>query len=216
MLWNSDLAYLYMPRTASKSLNSFFASTWRYPLFGTASPAHLQEIKRVAQGPAFIQQAKGHESLKQVLDILYRYGRTLDSFEKLIFVTRNPYSLVFSNYNFLRSMAKSNPQNKNAALASKSSFDEFCRTILHPDPSNWVKQNGKYPSNLHILNFERLEASVLDLQSQLMLPETQELPHLNKGEARFDPERNLTKSSEKIIYEKYAELFQIGQYERLN
>lgn len=214
MLWNAKLAYIYMPRTASKTLNVHFSRTWAPPIFGTASPGQLKEMERVAKKPAFITAGRGHRNLQHATDVLYRHGRTLESLDKIVFVIRNPYTLAFSNYNFLRAIAKSNPGNKNAHLAATSNFQEFCKQFPHPNPSNWVKIDGRYPRNLHIIHFEYLDQGVRDLEESAGIAHEYELQHFNKTDFGGDLRDHITEEAEAIIFDKYVELFQLGQYER--
>lgn len=213
MLWNGNLAYIFMPRTASRSLNAHFAATWRGPLFGTASPAQLREIKNNSKMPTFVNSGRGHDNLTQLAEHLYRYGRTLRQMRRIVFVVRNPYHLVRSNFFFLRSQAASGSTNGNALLASKTTFNEFVKSIRHPNAENWLKYNGGLQENIHILRFESLESDVRDFAE---IEETIQRPlvHLNPSIKQPYIDVSYDDDTEVVVYNAYRILFELGHYSR--
>lgn len=213
MLWNGNLAYLFMPRTATRTLNSYFADVWHGPLFGTASPAQLREIKKNRPTMNFVQPGRGHENMQKFVEYLYRYGRSINHFEKIIFVVRNPYDLVRSNYLFLQDQYALPNRSTNSILAGENSYDDFCRKIAHPDPGNWIKASGKVPENLHILRFEKLADDIRSIDDHFKKKNIP-MPRLNERIKDNDKAYVLTDATEKLIYEKYRAMFDFGSYKR--
>ena len=202
-----------MPRTGSRSLNAHFAATWQGPLFGTASPAQLREIKSRSKSPTFVKLGRGHDNLGQLLDQLYRHGRTVRQMKRIVFVVRNPYHLVSSNYHFLRDQAAGGHKTANALMAAESSFDEFCARSNHPDPANWMMTDGALLNNMHILKFENLAEDVSDFDKGIGV-NAMPLPHLNRSKFTHNPSAIFTERSESTVYERYRALFELGHYSR--
>lgn len=208
MLWNGDLSYIFMPRTASRSLNAHFSSIWQGPLFGTASPAQLREITQRSAVPTFVRLGRGHENIAKLAEQLYRHGRTIRQMKKIIFVVRNPYDLVYSNYKFLYENNRLEVSEGNI-----QTFEKFCHNASHPNPENWFKLEGTTPRNIHIVKFENLNEDIARLDREMEFPIT-ELVHLNGSKDKKLSNAAYSESCERLIYEKYRPLFDLGNYTR--
>jgi len=213
MLWNGEFAYIYMPRTASRSLCVHFVQNWKGPVFGTASQGHVNEIVKSVTKPNFVSVGRGHENLVQAKLILSKFGRTFTQFKKIIFVVRNPYDLVLSNYYFLKQSYPTNKNNKNCIIANESNFEEFCLRFSHPDVRNWFMLDGTVLGNMQIIRYEHLKDD-LSLVEEFSSLNIDSISHYNKIPRNEDMSAVLTVKAESIIYEAYQHLFAFGQYRR--
>ncbi len=168
------------------------------------------------RGQHFISLGRGHENLRQTLDVLERNGRSLPQFRAILFVVRNPYDMVASNYHFLRAHFADNQTNPSFQLAARSGFEEFCVRHTAPDTRNWwTLPDGRTLSNQVLLRFEHLETDLADFQAHYQ-PDQPILRRLRRLNAvpRAPWASLLTPRAEAAIFEKYQPLFEFGGYER--
>ena len=230
MIWNKDILFLHVQKTAGMSVTSALTRCLRRPVFLSAPRNHwpMPGSEWDLDGVAFVEGIR-HENLRQARDRLKLLGFEIEEFEKIISVARNPYDLEISRYFHLR---------KNEAfehglerdLAVSSNFTEFVIGSKYRDPTrknrrlverenikSYFSIGAYMPKNLRIVKFEDLRQNLCRELSGLTRS-VFELPHLNWSYNRTIEDRVeklITPETEEAIFARYRWLFQHGIYERI-
>lgn len=214
MLWNPEFLFISHPRTASRSLNLHFASTWPTPVHGLVSEGNRRTIAKAARQGLFIDPGPGNRSLRQAEAALARFGRTLDQFRAIFVTVRHPYALARSLYDFMREDYERNVRRLNFQLARHLDFEHFVQEFEPAPFENWVTSSaGVVPGNLRRLRVECLDEDMREAYRDLGLPEPSEVPHLNTVAERGLPEA-ISPEAEAAIFRRWRFLFEFGGYER--
>jgi hypothetical protein len=241
MIWNDRILFIHAPKTGGMSITKMLLEslyghvviTGHIGLEG-AEGEKLKKIGRTLRnklrkkllkrlcpkeaagiGITYVP-GKRHETLNDAESILNWRNRSVDSFETVFSVMRNPYDLELSRYAYLR---KGHPWDEGVAqsLALKGNFKEYLRTapFLGKSPPRvdlYYHLRNNLIDNLVLLRFERLAKDVERYMSPYLM-DGYVLPHENRSEHvayrdKYDAE------CEELCFQRHRWFFEKGFYER--
>lgn len=212
MLWNKDLLFLHIPKTAGKSLTKAFVQTLERPVTCFVSKGQIQELADCDQTGLTIRQGLGHEDMETTGRILAEYDKPLDSFKVIVVGLRNPYDMMVSTYFFMRKTYEDNRDRINFQIAVENNFEDFAVKAEVVPLESWMTIAGKRPSNLWVIRYEDLQKDFDRLAEEFGFKSIK-LPHLNPS-SHDHYLKYLTERSEIAIYNKFKYLFDNGFYPR--
>ena len=230
MIWNNEVLFLHVQKTAGMSVTSALTKCLRRPVFLSVPRDHWPKPDPTwdLEGIAFVEGSR-HENLRQARDRLQKFDFEFEDFKKIISVARNPYDLEISRYFHLRK-EEAFERGFEKDLAMSSGFAEFAIESRYRDPTkknkrlaerenikNYYSIGANIPKNLRIVRFENLQH---DIRRELsgLTRSVFELPHLNSSYNRSADDRTetlMTPETEEAIYTRYRWLFQHGIYRRM-
>jgi hypothetical protein len=215
MIYNDDVLFLHIPKTAGKSLALGLVETIRRPIVCRVPPGTEAMLRdNLDLEGVEVERSNGHENLRYAERTLPHRGRSVSDFKMILVVIRNPYDLMVSNYHFMRETYEHNSDKANFALAHQSDFETYASTVSFFPVERWLTTaDGTQPENLRILRFETLQADFSSALGELG-HDAPDLPTVNVSEHDHFT-TYLTPASELGIYEKFRYLFDQGYYERL-
>lgn len=211
MLFNDRILFIHVPKTGGMSVTRFLIENIPGPFTISLPKGHKSPSPDI--DPI---EGKRHERLADAARLLAKHGRTLDEFETILAVIRNPYDLEVSYYHYKR-LGYKYDAGKAQNLALAGDFSAFARKApyygrLPARIHEWYEIDGACPPNLRILRFESLRSELLELVSRFG-PLKHDLGRENT--TRHGPfEEYLNAETEQAIYEKYRWLFDKGFYAR--
>ncbi|MBI3156009.1 MAG: hypothetical protein HYZ20_11420 [Burkholderiales bacterium] len=212
MIYNDQVLFIHVPKTAGMSLTHYLADNLPGEVYNVAPEA-------ARQGPATrMKHVKGprHADLPKAREVLAGQGRSLEDFKLILSVVRCPYDLEVSRYHYLR---QGHPWDKGLAqdIAMTADFKEFCKRAPFQgrNPAlieRFYCEEDRLPRNARVLRFEGLSVG-LPLALRDVCEERKPLRKVNVSKRRpygeyFDSE------TENYAYEKYKWLFDMGYYSR--
>ncbi len=212
MLWNQDILFLHIPKTAGKSLTKAFVQALKRPITCFVSKGQIQELADCDPTDLTIVEGRGHENMNKARKILAEVNRPLDSFKAIIVAVRNPYDLMVSNYFFMRKNYKDNTHRKNFQIAIENNFEDYAIQVGFAPLERWMTIDGKRPSTLRVIRFENLQEDFDRLAEEFGFKSVR-LPHINPS-SHGPYLKYLTEKSEQAIYDKLKYLFDEGFYQR--
>lgn len=211
MFWNDKVMFIHAPKTAGMSLTRMMTRHLSGPILATGVE-DAPQLPRVRN----VSQVGRHETLAEAYITAARFGRELDTFEKIFVVMRDPYTLEISRYNYLR-LGHEVDRGPAQKIALESEFKEYLRVAPFfgfnpPRMDLYYHILGAVPSNMCILRFESLDADV----EKHVFPYLTDQPVLGKenvtGKSKFD--KYYDAESEEMCYNRHRWFFDNGYYER--
>jgi hypothetical protein len=186
MIFSEDIIFIHIGKTGGISCSLYLLNHLRGPIHFCHRKADL-ELDRLHLPRDDIQPHTDcpggrHSSLAEALNFIQRLdGRTLDDFERVIAVIRDPVALEYSWYKHLQKPDVQQSRMPRARRLATLSFEEFLGQAPHHRPGYsqeaFFLLDGAMPANLHLVRFERLAeefpycvAGYLDCSSPPPLP----------------------------------------------
>lgn len=214
MIFNDEVLFLHIPKTAGKSISLSLTRTLRRPLWCHVPPGTERSLREGADLTGVeIVRSNGHEGVTKAFATLRAQGIDPTALRQVLVVIRNPYDLMVSNYHFMREQYDANAGRPNFEAARNLDFEAYTREVAFFDISRFfLEDQANEPPQLRILRYETLQAD-LDAALGDLGHGPVELPRLNAS-SRPDARSLLTPAAEEAIYAKFQYLFDRGFYER--
>nr|WP_295467474.1 hypothetical protein [Mesorhizobium sp.] len=176
MIWNEEIVFIHVPKTAGMSLTTMLVGGLKGRVFMTGHDKHER------RGNVTLLMGGRHETMAQAQIVLEMHNRPLSSFQKVIAVMREPYTLEISRYNYLRI---GHPWDAGPAqkIAMSTDFKGYLLAAPFfgykpPRLDAFYHAFGAIPANAVFLKFEHLSE---DIRAHIFphLIEPAELPREN-------------------------------------
>ncbi len=215
MLFNNDLLFLHVPKTGGMAVTQKLLDVLPHPIY-YALPEGAKE--KVHNPPQVIAVAgKRHGNLQQAQDWLKQYGKTLDSFKKIVATVRNPYAMEVSRYFYLR-LNRPWDRGKAQTIALNSDFETFAQESPYfgrklSRVEDYFLLDGTIPENMTAIKQEQLDSDLAKVLAELNLALNTPIVRKN-GTKHANYHEYLTPEAEAAIYKRYQWLFDVGFYSR--
>lgn len=210
MIWNDEIVFIHVPKTAGMSMTSMLVQGLKGRVFMTGHDKH--EVR----GNVTLLMGGRHETMSQAQTLLEMYNRPLSSFQKVIAVMREPYTLEISRYNYLKI---GHPWDAGPAqkIAMSTDFKGYLNEAPFfgynpPRLDVFYHSFGTIPANAVFLKHEHLND---DIQAHIFphLKEPAGLPRENvTGDSKF--EKYYDAEAEELCYNRHRWFFDKGFYRR--
>lgn len=216
MIFNREVLFLHVPKTAGKSITQSLAATLARPLWAYVPVGTERSLRTLpdVEGIHF-ERSSGHEGVSKAYQTMTALGLHPRQLRMILLVVRRPYDLMVSNYHFMREQYENNVGRDNFELAVRLDFTEWVEQVRFADVSRYfLVHQRERPTSLRVLRYEHLASDYADAMASVGY-DPAPLPHLNAS-THPDAEELLTPTAEAAIYEKFRYLFDEGYYERLS
>ena len=216
MLYNDELLFLHVPKTAGKSLTLALADTIARPLTCLVPPGTEKLLRKSLDLEGVtVERSNGHENMRKASRVLAERNWHLQvpDFPVVLVAVRNPYDLMVSNYHFMRKTYTDNRDKANFALAHRSDFETYAVESSFFPIDRWLTLPDGAPPNRRLLRFEHLQEDFTSAMTMLGHASPQ-LPVVNASDHGHYTEY-LTPAAEAAIYDKFRYLFDEGFYDRI-
>ena len=217
MIFNRELLFLHVPKTAGKSIAQSLTATLSRPLWAYV-PVGTERSLRTIEGieddeQVTFERSSGHEGVSKAYQTMREVGLDPQQLRMVMLVVRRPYDLMVSNYHFMREQYDNNVGRPNFELARELEFGDWVEQASFADMSRYFLVHQRtQPEVLRVLRYERLADDYAEAMAELGYhPEP--LPHLNAS-THDEADSFLTPTIEAAIYEKFRYVFDQGYYER--
>ncbi len=215
MIFNREVLFLHVPKTAGKSITQSLGATLARPLWAYVPVGTERSLRSLpdVEGITF-ERSSGHEGVSKAFQTMTELGLRPRDLQMILLVIRRPYDLMVSNYHFMREQYENNVGRENFELARTLGFEDWIEQVRFADMSRFflVHQRSQ-PAQLRVLRYEHLAEEYAAAMASIGY-EPAPLPHLNAS-THPDAEELLTPRAEAAIYEKFQYLFDNGYYDRL-
>lgn len=209
MVFNNDLLFIHVPKTAGMAVTEALLRALPRPVYYAVQAGHADE-----QTDVQVVDGRRHQRLADV-DAWFEaqsLPHRLASFRHVLVMVRNPYALEVSRYHYLQG-GHSWDAGEAQTLALAGDFAAFVRG------SQWwfrfedyYTVNGYLPDNLRIL---RQESFVPELGAYCADVGSEDLELAARNISGSGDYRDLmTPELEPLVYQKYRYLFEKGFYSR--
>jgi len=214
VIFNHELLYLHVPKTAGKSLALALLQTIDRPIRCLLPPGTEKMLREtVDMTDVTVERSSGHEGMFRAAKVLAEEQRAVDDMKMVLVAIRSPYDLLVSNYHFMRQNYETNRGKDNFEIAHRSDFEAYAAEVRFAPIDRWFVLGDRIPANLRLIRYESLQqefaAAMVDLGY-----EPPALERVNPSDHEHFLEY-MTPRSEQSIYEKFKYLFDNGYYERL-
>lgn len=212
MIFTDRLLFLHIQKTAGMSLTHALLSSLKKPVYNIKPVGDKED----GQYGETVIDGMRHENLYQANEFFDNNGfdKTVDSFERIIVIVRNPYDLEVSRYSYLRNGYPWN-KGRDAEIAVKSNFREFALTApVWYDIKDYIIKDGMFLDNLRVVRFETFATEIKYLLKDY-LENSLVIKRINKSKRKKDFRLYMDAEVEESIYQKYKFLFDYGFYPRM-
>ncbi len=212
MLWNQQLLFIHVPKTAGMSITRHLMRWLPGPVYLAVPEGH-----EPPDPPRHVRVVTGrrHATLDQARDALAPYGLSLSDLPLIFAVVRNPYDMEVSRFFYLRkgNIWDAGPDQE---LAMSGNFEQFALGVAGKNLrlERYYTLDGRRPENLHLLRFERLQEDFSHLAALLALPKPAgHLPRANATNHKRYREY-MTQRAAEGVHRRYQWVFDSGLYGR--
>ncbi len=209
MVFNDDLLFIHVPKTAGMAVSDVLLRALPRPVYYAVQSGHEGDYADV-----LVREGRRHQCLADADEWFEAEGlpHRVDHFRHVLVMVRNPYALEVSRYHYLQ---KGHEWDAGLAqdLALAGDFGAFVRgSKWWFDLADYYSVGGRLPSNLRVL---RQESFAIELQSYCrdVGADAFRLESVNASVSRGYAEL-VDEELEPLIYAKYRYLFDKGFYSR--
>jgi hypothetical protein len=190
MVFNKELLFIHVLKTAGMSLTHFFLSRLSAPIHYITQKGHFGDYATWSGVITVI--GNRHGDLHYARNFLKSFNLLIEDFKTIISVIRNPYASEISRFfYFARDLNWIDPRAPEVILAKQGDFESFAKNAPYkygesdnPDISRYYTVDGKMPNNMGLLRFENLQKDLAKI--------------LSERKIRFSKTRSLKYSTQKL------------------
>ena len=189
MLFSDQVLFVHVPKAGGMSITRYLLNELSGPLALSVPERMFEHARGMVEhedvhGRLTLIDGKRHETLPEAAEVLRSHGRGLDDFSIVLAIARSPYELELSYFLHLQKphvQERRGPDGFFVRLARLGDFERFCEEapFYNVNPDDYFLLDGKQPSNMHIVRFERFAEEVPRLVSPFGLGRMS-MSHRNK------------------------------------
>lgn len=222
MIFNDRMMFIHIGKTGGSSCAEYLIHNLAGPAYNCHAEADLEMAPRHIPEITPRTDIKRHCTLAEAATYVHAFDRrALADFEKIVAVIRDPYTLEYSHYNYMKRADVREREKGNPSLLERTSgdFADFvARAGYHRKDTpqeGYFLVDGEIPPNVELVRYERLpqgfvEAVAPFLKSGASFP----FPHVNRTGYAGSVDTELTPQVEEAVYRKHRYLFDAGFYPR--
>lgn len=210
MVFNDDLLFLHVPKTAGMAISAALMQCLRPPVYYAVQEGHAGD----AAPGATVMVGRRHQNLATVDAWFEASGLShrVASFRHILVMVRNPYAMEFSRFHYLRK-GHAWDRGKAQELALEGDYAAFVAgSRWWFDFRDYYTLNGAVPDNLRIVRQEDY-AATLSLTCGDAFARPLQVPRVNRSHTQ-DYRELMDAGLERAVYAKYQWLFDKGFYPR--
>jgi len=171
LIFTDSILYLHYPKTGGMTLTGELISKLKGDVYYSLPKSHLSPREKLKKWTGQFRFVEGirHENLEQAKALLEKidFHKSLEDFEKIFVVIRNPYDYIVSRFHYLQRDQKHNT-GPAAKIAAEGDFRKYVLEAprFYPPQEYLLNADGKAPSNLHIIKFEDMHIEINELLKQ--------------------------------------------------
>lgn len=223
MLFNDRLMFIHIGKTGGSSCAEYLLHHLAGPAWNCHHEADLEQAG-MALGDRMRPRTdiKRHCTLAEAAAYVQAFdGRTLADFEKIVAVIRDPYTLEYSHYHYMKLPAVRERERGNPGLLERTSGDlrDFVRRAGYhrkdTPQEGYFLVDGMLPANVVLLRYERLADDFPRLVAPYLdTAAPPPLPHVNRTGYGSRVEDEVDAEIEALIYRKHRYMFDSSLYPR--
>ena len=216
MIFNDDIIFVHNAKAGGTSCSQFLLNHLRRPVYNCHRNAEGDpQLLGNSDGVVAVTHIPRHCTLKLALEEIYKLKqRTIDDFEKIFVVIRNPFELEFSYLcQFQRPgvVARVSRTRPRLVELAESGFEHFIRHAgyhsNYPQEGFFLVDGIAPPENVELIRFESLDTAFpMAVGPYLRKKNPTFFPQLNRSEPVADLGELLTPEARELIVEKHRYL----------
>jgi len=222
MIFNDRLMFIHIGKTGGSSCADYLIHNLQGPAWNCHADADLELAPLGIDGMHPRTDIKRHCTLAEALAYVHAIdGRTIDDFEKIVTVVRNPYTLEYSHYHYMKRPDVRARESGNPALLERTSGDlrDFAaRAGYHRKDTpqeGYFLLDGGIPRNLELVRHETLAEDFPRAVAPFLKPGASfPFPHVNRTGYEGSVDDEMDAGVEELIYRKHRYMFDSGLYAR--
>ncbi len=222
MIFNDRLMFIHIGKTGGSSCSDFLIHNLQGPAWNCHADADLELAPLAMEGMLSRTDIKRHCTLAEAATYVHALdGRRLSDFERIVAVIRDPYTLEYSHYHYMRLPAVREREKGNPALLERTSGDllDFVRRAGYhrkdTPQEGYFLVDGGLPPNVRLVRYEQLEHEFREAVAPFLRPDAAfPFPHANRTGYSSRVEEVITEEIEMLIYAKHRYMFDSGLYPR--
>jgi hypothetical protein len=222
MIFNDRLMFIHIGKTGGSSCSDYLIHNLQGPAWNCHADADRELAPLGIDGMYPRTDIKRHCTLAEAAAYVHAFdGRTLADFEKVVTVIRDPYTLEYSHYHYMKLPEVREREKHNPALLERTSGDlrDFAaRAGYHRKDTpqeGYFLVDGELPPNVQLVRYETLAEDFPRAVAPYLKPGAAfPFPHVNRTGYHGDVVEELTPEIEALIYRKHRYMFDSGLYSR--
>ncbi len=214
MIWNDEVLFLHMPKTGGMSLTAYLLENLAGPVRFTADV-----MPRVKPHRAKFIEGRRHETMADAESYFTYRGRSIEDFEAIFVVIRNPYDLEVSRFHYLQAGHKGDA-GPAQDLALAGDYEKYLREAPFfganpPRLDRYMRLGSVVPESLRVLRHEHLADDFDEMIGpHLRHDAPKKLPRLNASKRADNYRQYYNAVTEELCYQRHRFFFDKSFYRR--
>lgn len=222
MIFNDQLMFIHIGKTGGSSCSDFLIHNLRGPAWNCHADADLELAPLGIADVSPRTDIKRHCTLEEAAAYVHAFdGRRLEDFERIVAVIRDPYTLEYSHYHYMKLPAVREREKGNPALLERTSGDllDFVQRAgyhrKNTPQEGYFLVDGQLLPNVTLVRYERLAEDFPSIVAPFLKPDASfPFPHSNRTGYDSHVEQEMTAEIEALVYAKHRYMFDSGLYPR--